>query len=140
MKGDRQVKRAAEAKASVEPSEIVRSAVVVGMEIDEGFVLRAGHYLWRVVDEDGDVLDILVQSRFFRKLLKRQGCVPRRPITDKRGGVSTRISDLAVVPYRQDQSPRLDFWGSDVRNDTREGDTLWVHYTTSHFSSRSTVS
>ena len=53
---------------------------------------------------------------------------------------ATRISDLAVVPYRQDQSPRLDFWGSDVRNDTREGDTLWVHYTTSHFSSRSTVS
>ena len=27
----------------------------------------------------------------------------------------TRISDLAVVLYRQDQSPRLDFWGSDVR-------------------------
>ena len=54
--------------------------------------------------------------------------------------VLARISDLAVVPYRQDQSPRLNFWGSDVRNDTREGDTLWVNYTTSHFSSRSTVS
>ena len=48
-------------------------------------------YLWRAVDEDGDVLDILVQSRrngraavrFFRKLLKGQGCVPRRLITDK---------------------------------------------------------
>ena len=48
-------------------------------------------YLWRAVDEDGDVLDILVQSRrnrraavrFFRKLLKRQGCVPRRLITYK---------------------------------------------------------
>ena len=43
------------------------------------------------MDEDGDVLDILVQSRrnrraavrFFLKLLKRQGCVPRRLITDK---------------------------------------------------------
>ena len=43
------------------------------------------------VDEDGDVLDILVQSRrnrraatrFFRKLLKRQGREPRRLITDK---------------------------------------------------------
>jgi putative transposase len=38
------------------------------------------HYLWRAVDEDGDVIDILVQSRrdraatrFFRKLLKGQG-------------------------------------------------------------------
>ena len=48
-------------------------------------------YLWRAVDQDGDVIDILVQSRrnrraavrFFRKLLKGQGCVPRRLITDK---------------------------------------------------------
>ena len=53
---------------------------------------------------------------------------------------SARISDMAVVPYRQDQAPRLDFWGSDIRNHTTEGDTLWVNYTTSHFSSRSTVS
>ena len=52
----------------------------------------------------------------------------------------SRISDMAVVPYRQDQAPRLDFWGSDIRNHTTEGDTLWVNYTTSHFSSRSTVS
>ena len=51
-----------------------------------------------------------------------------------------RISDFAVVPYRQDQSPRLDFWGSDVRNLTTEGDTRWVNYNTSHFSSRSTAS
>ena len=48
-------------------------------------------YLWRAVDEDGDLLDILVQSRrnrraavrFFRSLLKRHGRVPRRLITDK---------------------------------------------------------
>ena len=41
---------------------------------------------------------------------------------------------MAVVPYRQDQAPCLDFWGSDIRNHTTEGDTLWVNYTTSHFS------
>ena len=48
-------------------------------------------YLWRAVDEDGDVLDILVQPRrnrhaavrFFCKLLKTQRHVPRRLITDK---------------------------------------------------------
>ena len=61
--------------------------------LDELFVTLNGRlqYLWRAVDEDGDVLDILVQSRrnccaavrFFRKLLKRQGYVPRRLITDK---------------------------------------------------------
>ena len=63
--------------------------------LDELFVMLNGRqqYLWRAVDEDGDVLDILVQSRrnrraavrFFLKLLKRQGCVPRRLITDKLG-------------------------------------------------------
>ena len=51
-----------------------------------------------------------------------------------------RISDFAVVPYRQDQSPRLDFWGSDARTLTTEGDTRWVNYNMSHFSSRSTAS
>jgi putative transposase len=61
--------------------------------LDELFVTIQGRqqYLWRAVDEDGDVIDILVQSRrnrraaarFFRKLLKGQGSVPRRLITDK---------------------------------------------------------
>ena len=61
--------------------------------LDEVFVKIQGRqqYLWRAVDEDGDAIDILVQSRrnrwaairFFRKLLKSQGCVPRRLITDK---------------------------------------------------------
>ena len=61
--------------------------------LDELFVKIQGRqrYLWRAVDEDGDVLDILVQSRrnkraakrFFRKLMKRQGREPRRLITDK---------------------------------------------------------
>ena len=60
--------------------------------LDEVFVTIQGRhqYLWRAVDEDGDVLDILVQShrnrraavRFFRKLLKTQGRIPRRLITD----------------------------------------------------------
>jgi putative transposase len=61
--------------------------------LDEVFVKIQGRqqYLWRAVDEDGDVIDILVQSRrnrgaaarFFRKLLKGQGRAPRRLITDQ---------------------------------------------------------
>ncbi len=61
--------------------------------LDEMFVKIQGRqmYLWRAVDQDGDVLDILVQSRrdaraakrFFRKLLKGQGSGPSRLITDK---------------------------------------------------------
>ncbi len=61
--------------------------------LDEVFVTIRGerHYLWRAVDQDGDVIDILAQrrrsanaaKRFFRKLLKGQGSEPRWLITDK---------------------------------------------------------
>lgn len=61
--------------------------------IDEVFVRIRGqlHYLYRAVDQDGDVIDILVQrkrnaraaARFFRKLLKRQDESQRRLVTDK---------------------------------------------------------
>ena len=62
-------------------------------DCDELFVTIQGrrHYPWRAIDQDGDVIDILIQSRrdrraaarFFRKLLKGQGREPRRLITDK---------------------------------------------------------
>jgi putative transposase len=61
--------------------------------IDEVFVTIQGqrHYLWRAVDQDGDTIDFLVQrrrnqraaERFFRRLLKGQGCEPRWLVTDK---------------------------------------------------------
>ena len=61
--------------------------------LDEVFVSMGGQrqYLWRAVDQDGDLIDILVQPRrnrcaaekFFRKLLKGQGCEPSRLVTDK---------------------------------------------------------
>ena len=61
--------------------------------LDEVFLKINGrlHYLWRAVDQDGDVLDILVQSRrdkkaakkFFRKLLKGLRYVPAVIVTDK---------------------------------------------------------
>src|SRR6266850_5883205 len=61
--------------------------------LDEVFLKISGQrqYLWRAVDQDGVVLDILVQprrdkaaaKRFFRKLLKGLQYVPRVLITDK---------------------------------------------------------
>jgi putative transposase len=61
--------------------------------LDEVFLTIQGerHYLWRAVDQDGTVLDILVQprrdkkaaKRFFRKLLKGCQYIPRVLITDK---------------------------------------------------------
>ena len=61
--------------------------------LDEVFIRINGrtHYLWRAVDQEGEVLDILVQSRrdkraakrFFRKLLKGLRYVPRVIVTDQ---------------------------------------------------------
>ncbi len=61
--------------------------------LDEVFVSINGKrmYLWRAVDSEGEVLDILVQShrnrtaalRPMRKLLKKQGLSPDAVITDK---------------------------------------------------------
>ena len=61
--------------------------------MDDVFLTINGkrHYLWRAVDQDDNVLDILVQSRrnkqaakkFFRKLLKGCQYIPRVMITDK---------------------------------------------------------
>jgi putative transposase len=61
--------------------------------LDEVFVRIRGklYYLWRAVDQHGNVLDVLVQSRrntkaakrFFRKLLKGLCYAPRVIVTDK---------------------------------------------------------
>jgi len=61
--------------------------------IDEVFVKIQGkqHYLWRAVDQDGDVVDVFLQrrrdglaaKRFFKRLLRASGSEPRRVITDK---------------------------------------------------------
>ncbi len=61
--------------------------------MDEVFINIGGkrHYLWRAVDQDGDVLDILVQKRkdkraavrFFKKLMKGQSRSVRQIVTDK---------------------------------------------------------
>jgi putative transposase len=61
--------------------------------MDEVFIRIDGeqYYLWRAVDQDGDVLDILVQkrkdkqaaTRFFKKLMKGQGRSARKIVTDK---------------------------------------------------------
>jgi len=61
--------------------------------IDEVFVKINGiqHYLWRAVDQDGEVVDVLLQSRrdgkaakrFFKRLLKTHRMEPRKIVTDK---------------------------------------------------------
>jgi putative transposase len=68
------------------------------------------HYLWRAVDQDDNVLDILMQSRrnthaakkIFRKLLKGLQYVPRAVITDKVKSYGTAKREiLPGVEHRQ---------------------------------------
>ena len=74
--------------------------------LDEVFVTINGErqYLWRAVDQDGDLIDILVQPRrdaqaarrFFRRLLKSQRQEPVRLVTDKLG--SYRVAHRDLMP------------------------------------------
>ena len=80
--------------------------------LDEVFLTINGtrHYLWRAVDQDDHVLDILVQSRrnkkaakkFFKKLLKDLCYVPRVLITDKlKRYAAAKREVLPGVEHRQ---------------------------------------
>ena len=77
-----------------------RRSLVLG----RGFIRINGQqqYLWRAVDQDGDVIDILVQrhrdqraaERFFRRLLRRQGAEPLRIISDKLRSYSAPVGTI----------------------------------------------
>ena len=80
--------------------------------LDEVFVKINGttHYLWRAVDQHGNVLDILVQSRrnaaagkrFFRTLLTGLRYVPRVIVTDKLASYRLAHRELvASVTHRR---------------------------------------
>ena len=61
--------------------------------IDEVFVKIQGRqqYLWRAVDQDGEIVDVFLQRRrdgaaarrFFKRLLRNNGGEPRKIVTDK---------------------------------------------------------
>ena len=82
--------------------------------LDEVFLTIKGehHYLWRAVDQEGNILDILVQrhrdkqaaKKFFRKLLNGLTYVPRVIVTDKLKsyGAATR----EILPGVEHRQPR----------------------------------
>ena len=63
--------------------------------LDGVFVKIGGkqHYLWRAVDQDGEVVDVFLQrrrdsaaaKRFFKRLLRSHGQEPRKIVSDKPG-------------------------------------------------------
>ncbi|MEV0695532.1 IS6 family transposase [Streptomyces sp. NPDC050388] len=80
--------------------------------LDEVFIKIGGEqkYLWRAVDADGNVLDILVQNRrdkaaarrFFRRLLKTTCSMPRVIVTDQLR--SYRAAHREVMPLVEHRS------------------------------------
>ncbi len=67
-------------------------------------------YLWRAVDHEGDVLDMLVQRRrdkraalrLMRKLLRKQGFVPQLLVTDRLGSYGAAFRQLHLsCPHEQ---------------------------------------
>ncbi|MCH8863053.1 MAG: IS6 family transposase [Proteobacteria bacterium] len=74
--------------------------------LDEIFVNIGGRqmYLWRAVDGEGTVLDVLVQKRrnkraaakFMRKLLKNQSPRPTRIVTDKLKSYGAAFRDMGL--------------------------------------------
>ena len=75
--------------------------------LDEVFVSIRGKkmYLWRAVDSEGEVLDVLVQARrnkkaalrLMRRLLKKQGFAPSSVVTDKLRSYGAAFRDLGLT-------------------------------------------
>ena len=79
--------------------------------LDEVYPKIAGRmvYLWRAVDAEGEVLDVLVQTqrnrrsalKLMRKLLKKYGFVPDRMITDDLRSYGAAARDLGIENHHQ---------------------------------------
>jgi putative transposase len=79
--------------------------------LDEVYLKIDGRmvYLWRAVDAEGEVLDVLVQSkrnkhaalRLMRKLLKKYAFAPERLVTDDLGSYSAAARELRIEPRHE---------------------------------------
>ncbi len=77
--------------------------------LDEMYVSIGGRwmYLWRAIDQEGEVLDVLVQARrdkraalkLVRKLLKKHGFAPRTIVTDKWRAYGAAFRDLGLAAW-----------------------------------------
>ena len=113
--------------------------------LDEVFITINGQrrYLWRAVDQHGNVLDILVTSRrdatavtrFFRKLLKRLEYAPRVLITDKlRSYGVARRRVLRSVEHRR--SKYLNNRAENSHQPTRQRERAMKRFTSTRYAQR----
>ena len=81
--------------------------------LDEMVIVIRGrrHWLWRAVDNEGEVLDFLVQSKrnaraalkLMRKLFEKHGWVPKRITTDKLRSYHVAIRTLGLTAEHIDE-------------------------------------
>ena len=79
--------------------------------LDEMAVRIAGErmYLWRAVDDEGEVLDVLVQRRrdkaaarkLMRKLLRKKGFAPTELTTDRLRSYGAAFSELGLAAHHE---------------------------------------
>ncbi len=113
--------------------------------LDEVFIRINGtiHYLWRAVDQHGNVLDILVQPRrdakaakkFFRRLLKGSRYVPRVLVTDKLAsyGAAHRVVMPSVAHRR---SKYLNNRAENSHQPTRQRERAMKRFTSARHAQR----
>ncbi len=113
--------------------------------LDEGFIKMNGttQSLWRAVDQHGNVLDMLVQSRrntcaaktFFRTLLKGLHYVPRVLITDNLGRyAAAKKACLRSVEQRQHR--RLNNRAENSHQPTRQRERTMRRFTSPRHAQR----
>lgn len=113
--------------------------------LDEVYIRINGtqHYLWRAVDQHGNVLDVLVQSRrnanaakrFFRKMLKGLQYVPRVIVTDKLG--SYQVAHRELLPsVEHRRSKYLNNRAENSHQPTRQRERAMKRFTSSGHAQR----
>ena len=95
--------------------------------LDEVYLKIDGRmvYLWRAVDAEGEVLDVLVQSKrnkhaalkLMRKLLRKYAFVPERLVTDDLRSYSAAVHVLGIEHcHERGRWSRVDDWRSGCRS------------------------
>ena len=86
-------------------------------------------YLWRAVDAEGEVLDVLVQSKrdkrsalkLMRKLLKKMGFVPDKLVTDDLRSYGAAARDLGIS-HRHERGR----WRNSHKKITHQRASYWL--------------
>jgi len=113
--------------------------------LNEMVVKIAGkrYWLWRAVDDEGEVLDILVQSRrdtraavrLMRKLVKKQGFAPEVLVTDRLGSYGAAKRKLGLLA-RHEQGLRKNNRAENSHQPTRRRERKMQHFKSSRSAQR----